>query len=101
MLCYGQMANPAVTQWNSDKARRTFNPPELKTKDREKKLKKVSTVFLFMQYIKRFLMRFRYDFHAIWRTKPAPAYPARVFSRVTLRKNPAKLAEIVKEGVFK
>ena len=46
-------------------------------------------------------MRFRGDFHAILRTKPAPAYPARVFSRVTLPQNTAKLAEIGKKGVFK
>ena len=32
------------------------------------------------------------DFDAILRTKPSPAYPARVFSRVTLRQNTAKLA---------
>ena len=42
----------------------------------------------------RFLMRFRCDFDAILRTKPAPAYPARVFNHVTLRQNTAKLAEI-------
>ena len=41
------------------------------------------------------------DFDAILRTKPAPAYPARVFSRVTLRQNTAKLAEIGKKGVLK
>ena len=40
-------------------------------------------------------------FHAILRTKPAPAYPARFFSRVTLRQNTTKLAEIGKRGVFK
>ena len=33
-------------------------------------------------------------FHAILRTKPAPAYPAQVFSHVTLRQNTAMLAEI-------
>ena len=42
---------------------------------------------------------FSCDFDAILRTKPAPAYPARVFSRVTLRQNTAKLAEVVKKGV--
>ena len=42
----------------------------------------------------RFLMRFRCDFDTILRTKPAPAYPARVFNRVTLRQNTAKLEEI-------
>ena len=46
-------------------------------------------------------MWFRCDFDAILRTKPAPAYPARVFSRVTLRQNTAKLAEIGMKGVFK
>ena len=40
----------------------------------------------------RLHMRFRCDFGAILRTKPAPAYPARVFSRVTLRRNTVKLA---------
>ena len=49
----------------------------------------------------RFFMRFRCDFDAILRTKPAPAYPAQVFSRVTLRQNTARLAEIRKKGVFK
>ena len=49
----------------------------------------------------RFFMRFRCNFDAIWRTKPPPAYPARVFSRVTLRQNTARLAEIRKKGVFK
>ena len=49
----------------------------------------------------RFFMRFRCDFDAIFHTKPAPAYPAQVFSRVTLRENTAKLAEIGKKGVFK
>ena len=44
---------------------------------------------------------FRCDFGAILRTKPAPAYPARVYSRVTLRQNTAKLAEIRKKGVLK
>ena len=44
---------------------------------------------------------FRCDFGAILRTKPAPAYPARVYSRVTLRQNTAKLAEIRKKAVFK
>ena len=33
-----------------------------------------------------FFMRFWWDFDAILRTKRAPVYPARVFSRVTLRK---------------
>ena len=32
---------------------------------------------------------------------PQPAYPARVYSRVTPRQNTAKLAEIRKKGVFK
>ena len=41
------------------------------------------------------------DLNAILRTKPAPAYPARAFSRVTLRQNIAKLAEIENKGVFK
>ena len=49
----------------------------------------------------RFLMRFRCDFDAILRTKPAPAYPARVCNHVTLRQNTAKLAEIWKKGVYK
>ena len=49
----------------------------------------------------RFSMRFWCDFNAILRTKSAPAYPARVYSRVTLRQNTAKLAEIRKKGVFK
>ena len=49
----------------------------------------------------RFSMRFWCDFDAILRTKSAPAYPARVYSRVTPRQNTAKLAEIRKEGVFK
>ena len=49
----------------------------------------------------RFFMRFRCDFDAISRAKPASAYPARVFSRVTLRQNNVKLAEIRKKGVFK
>ena len=49
----------------------------------------------------RFSMRFWCDFDAILRTKPAPAYPARVYSRVTLRQNTAKLAEIRKKAVFK
>ena len=44
---------------------------------------------------------FSCDFDAIMRTKPAPAYPARVYSRVKLRQNTAKLAEIRKKGVFK
>ena len=48
----------------------------------------------------RFLMRFRCDFGAILRTKPAPAYTARVFSRVTLRRNTVKLAGIGKKDVF-
>ena len=48
----------------------------------------------------RFFMRFRCDFGAILRTKPAPAYPARVLV-VTLRRNTVKLAEIGKKGVFK
>ena len=39
------------------------------------------------------------DFYTILRTKPAPAYPARVFSRVTLRQNTAKLAEIEKKTI--
>ena len=42
----------------------------------------------------RFFMRFRCDLGAILRTKPAPAYPTRVFSRVTLRRNTVKLAGI-------
>ena len=46
-------------------------------------------------------MRFRCDFDAILRTKPAPAYPARVFNHVTLQQNTAKLAEIWKKGVYK
>ena len=46
-------------------------------------------------------MRFRCNVDAILRTKPAPAYPARVFSRVTLRQNTVKLAEIGKKGVLK
>ena len=41
------------------------------------------------------------DFDAILRTKPAPAYPARVLSRVTLRKDTAKSAEIGKKSFFK
>ena len=49
----------------------------------------------------RILMRFRRDFDAILRTKPASAYTARVFSRVTLRQNTAKFAEIGKKNVFK
>ena len=49
----------------------------------------------------RFFMRFRCDFGAILRTKPAPAYPARVFSRVTLRRNTVKLAGIGKKDIFK
>ena len=49
----------------------------------------------------RFFMRFRCDFGAILRTKPAPAYPARDFSRVTLRRNTVKLAGIGKKDVFK
>ena len=49
----------------------------------------------------RFFMRFRCDFDAILRTKPATAYPARVCSRVTLQQNTAKLAEIGKKGVLK
>ena len=50
----------------------------------------------------RFFMRLvRCDFDAILRAKPASAYPARVFSRVTLRQNTVKLAEIRKKGVFK
>ena len=49
----------------------------------------------------QFFMRFRCDFGAILHTKPAPAYPARVFSRVSLRRNAAKLAGIGKKGVFK
>ena len=44
---------------------------------------------------------FSCDFGAILRTKPAPAYPVRVFSRVSLRRNAAKLAGIGKKGVFK
>ena len=39
--------------------------------------------------------------HAILRTNLPQPYPARVFSRVTLRRNTAKLAEIGKKGVFK
>ena len=49
----------------------------------------------------RFFMRFRCDFDAILRTKPAPANPARAFSRVTLRQNTTKLAKIEMKGVFK
>ena len=49
----------------------------------------------------RFFMRFRCNSDAILRTKPAPAYPTRIFSRVTLRQNTAKLAEIGKKSVFK
>ena len=49
----------------------------------------------------RFFMRFRGDFDAILSTKPAPAYPAQDFSRVTLPQNTAKFAEIGKKGVFK
>ena len=49
----------------------------------------------------RFFMRFRCDFGAILHTKPAPAYPARVFSRVSLRRSTAKIAGIGKKGVFK
>ena len=49
----------------------------------------------------RFSMRFWCDFDAILHTKPAPAYPAQVFSRVTLPQNTAKLAELGKKGVFK
>ena len=49
----------------------------------------------------RCFMRFRCDFDAILRTKPATAYPARVCSRVTLRQNTAKLAEIGNKGVLK
>ena len=41
---------------------------------------------------------FSCDFDAILRTKPAPGYPTLVFSRVTLRHNTAKLAEIGKRG---
>ena len=48
----------------------------------------------------QFFMRFRCDFGAILGTKPAPAYPARVFSRVTLRRNTVKLAGIGKKDVF-
>ena len=44
---------------------------------------------------------FHASFDAILRTKPAPAYSARVFSRATLRSHTAKLAEIGKKGVFK
>ena len=44
---------------------------------------------------------FSCDFDAILHTKPAPAYPALVFSRVSLRRNAAKLAGIGKKGVFK
>ena len=46
-------------------------------------------------------MRFRCDFDAILRTKPALANPAQVFSCVTLRQNTTKLAEIEMKGVFK
>ena len=49
----------------------------------------------------RFSMRFWCDFDVILHTKSAPAYPARVYSRVTPRQNTAKLAEIRKKGVFK
>ena len=49
----------------------------------------------------RFSMRFWCDFDAILRTKSAPAYPARVYSRVTPRQNTVKLAEIREKGVFK
>ena len=45
----------------------------------------------------RFSMRFWGDFDAILRTKPAPAYPARVYIRVTLQQNTAKLAEILRD----
>ena len=48
-----------------------------------------------------YICDFSCDFDAILSTKPAPAYPARVFSRVTLRQNTAKLAEIEKRGVLK
>ena len=44
---------------------------------------------------------FSCDFDAILRTKPAPAYPAGFFSRVTLRRNTVKLAGIGKKGGFK
>ena len=49
----------------------------------------------------RFFMGFRGDFGAILRTKPAPAYLARVFSRVTLGRNTVQLAGIGKRGIFK
>ena len=63
--------------------------------------KKLEHVHLKARLHMRFFMRFRCDFGAILRTKPAPAYPARVFSRVTLRRNTVKLAGIGKKGVFK
>ena len=40
---------------------------------------------------------FSCNFGAILRTKPAPADPARVFSRVTLRRNTVKLGGIGKK----
>ena len=46
-------------------------------------------------------MRFSSDFDAILHAKPASAYPALVFSHVTLQQNTVKLAEIRKKGVFK
>ena len=59
------------------------------------------TTFVKARLHMRFFMRFRCDFDAILRTKPAPANPARVFSRVTLRQNTTKLAEIGMKGVLK
>ena len=49
----------------------------------------------------RFSMRFWCDFDANLSTNLAQAYPARVYSRVKLQQNTAKLAEIRKNGVFK
>ena len=53
--------------------------------------KKITALPLKARLHMRFLMRFRRDFDAILRTKPATAYPARVCGRVTLRQNTAKL----------
>ena len=65
--------------------------------------KDVSLLFLFLKarLHMRFFMRFRCNFGAILHTKPAPAYPAPFFSRVSLRRSTAKLAGIGKKGVFK
>ena len=44
---------------------------------------------------------FSYDFGAILRTKPAPAYPARVFSRVNAATKYRQISRNCKKGVFK